>query len=164
MPFCVLKHYDFWLSKGFYPQILVIDALKDSLQTFCERLHQQSRQVVLMCCMGKIVEGSHHRNVMFDIMEGFVLADGAILCAEDVNGHLKTFLPLSRYCKNEDATNLKRMFVKGFYLKSLLDWWCIFFGNLRVQVLGKRNRLWKKADVLINSDVFVNEGKWHDLC
>lgn len=109
MPLCVLKHSNFWLSEYFYSQIFVINAPKNGLQAFCEWFHQQSWQVVLVGCVGKIVEGCHNRDVIFDEMKGFIFADGAILCAENVDGHLEAFLPLIGHCEYENAADFKRM-------------------------------------------------------
>lgn len=46
-------------------------------------------------------------------------------------------------------------------LQSLFDYLCCLLRKLRVQVFGKRDCLWEDACVLVNGDVFVNEGKRH---
>lgn len=59
--------------------------------------------------MRKIVEGCHNRDVIFDEMKGFIFADSAIFCAENVDGHLEALFPLIGHCEYEDAADFKRM-------------------------------------------------------
>lgn len=62
-----------------------------------------------MRCVGKIVESSHNRDVVLYKMIGFVLADYSIISAKEVDDYLEAFLPLIRYCKDENGADFKRM-------------------------------------------------------
>lgn len=87
----------------------MIDTPENGLQTFCERLHEQSWQVVLVRRVGEIIESSHNRYMVLHKMKGLVFADCSIVCAKKVNDDLEAFLPLIGHCDDEDTTDFKRM-------------------------------------------------------